>query len=300
MVILPDQTWDVFTGICPIVSPLWSGKNSSNSDDDVPLSKLQARPRSEEKRSRENRHRSNSNSEKDKSGEDNKYNRLSTILPVEVKYFQLDILWTLKAKGAKFCTFISSPVVASDDSSDDEPLIKMKTVSTPAKKPVKKDNRSSRSNGTNNKKAGGYIAICHPPYFSCVFWFLSGMDAFIFCVTVSDVNTDASSDNEPLIKIAKVSPKAAKKPKKSVDTKKKGEIIFSPWTCSIYRKLLFSITLILDFLFLHRFTGWRWKLEWGAFEWTCQETSHPTSEKGSCQRSNPSYEIQKERSKEKG
>lgn len=79
------------------------------------------------------------------------------------------------------------------------------------------------------------------------------MDGFIFCVTVSDVNTDDSSDNEPLIK--KVSSKAAKKPKKSVDTKKTGKIIFSPWACSINRKVLFCITLILDFLFLHRITG---------------------------------------------
>ncbi|XP_041811459.1 nucleolin-like isoform X2 [Chelmon rostratus] len=72
---------------------------------------------------------------------------------------------------------------ASDASSDDEPLIKMKTV--------KKYNTSTRSNGRNSNKA--------------------------------DVNTDESSDNETLIKIAKVSSKAVNKsfsvpPKKSVDT----------------------------------------------------------------------------------
>lgn len=75
------------------------------------------------------------------------------------------------------------------------------------------------------------------------------MDGFTFLlyVTVSDMNTDDSSDNEPLIKIAKVSSKAAKKPfsvppKRTVDTKKKGKIFFfSPWTCSNSRKLVFSV-----------------------------------------------------------
>lgn len=85
-----------------------------------------------------------------------------------------------------------SPVLASDDSSDDEPLIKMKT--TPVKKSEKKENTSPRSNGTDKKKN-------------------------------ADLKMDDSSDNEPLIKIAKVASKAEKKPfsvppKKSVDTKK--------------------------------------------------------------------------------
>lgn len=140
--------------------------------------------------------------------------------------------------------FISS-LVASDDSSDDKPLIKMKSTSSPAKKPVNKDDTSPKSNGTKNKKAGGYITLCYQPYFICVFSFLSGMDGFKFLlyVTVSDLNTDESSDNEPLIKIASASSKAAKKPvspKKSVDTKKKGKILFSPWTCIINKKLPFS------------------------------------------------------------
>ncbi|KAM6974441.1 uncharacterized protein LKV04_016083 [Tautogolabrus adspersus] len=79
---------------------------------------------------------------------------------------------------------------ASDDSSDDEPLIKKKRVPAPNKKPQKKGNTPIRSNGTSNKKA--------------------------------DLNTDDSSDNEPLIKITK----AAKKPisvppKKTVRAKKK-------------------------------------------------------------------------------
>lgn len=125
------------------------GKDSSSSDDDVPLSKLLKRTPSDEKQLSGNTRRltysSNANSKKDKS--------------------------------------------ASDDS-DDEPLIKMKTISAPAKKPVRKGNTSPRSKDTNNKKA------------------------------------DDSSDNEPLINIAKVSSKAAKKHfsvplKKSVDTKKK-------------------------------------------------------------------------------
>lgn len=49
---------------------------------------------------------------------------------------------------------ISSPVVASDGSSADEPLIKMKTNFSPARKPEEKENTSSRSNGKNNKNAG--------------------------------------------------------------------------------------------------------------------------------------------------
>lgn len=42
----------------------------SDDDDDVPLSKLRTKPRSEEKQSRGNTHGSNTNSEKDKSVSD--------------------------------------------------------------------------------------------------------------------------------------------------------------------------------------------------------------------------------------
>lgn len=137
----------------------WPGKDSSSSDDDVPLSKLLKRTPSDEKQlsgiTRRLTYSSNANSKKDKSGEDSKLKTLSTILPAEVKYVQLDILLPLKANGTKFCFCKSSPVVASDDS-DDEPLIKMKTISAPAKKPVRKGNTSPRSKDTNNKKAGGY------------------------------------------------------------------------------------------------------------------------------------------------
>ncbi|XP_070702215.1 nucleolar protein dao-5-like isoform X2 [Pempheris klunzingeri] len=111
------------------------GKDSSSSDD-VPLSKLLTRPRSEEKR--EHTH-------------------------------SLTVSSDTKSKQDKS---------ALDDSSDDEPLIKIKSAQT--KKPVKKDNVSPRSNGTNNKKA--------------------------------DLNADDSSDDEPLIKIAKMSSKPSKKP----------------------------------------------------------------------------------------
>ncbi|XP_049458936.1 nucleolar protein dao-5-like isoform X2 [Epinephelus fuscoguttatus] len=76
-----------------------------------------------------------------------------------------------------------SPV--SDDSSDDKPLIKRKTISASPKKTKTKDDTSLKSNGTNTKKA--------------------------------DLNRDDSSDNEPLIKITKMSSKAAKKI--SVDSK---------------------------------------------------------------------------------
>ncbi|XP_078031959.1 uncharacterized protein LOC117263011 isoform X3 [Epinephelus lanceolatus] len=74
---------------------------------------------------------------------------------------------------------------ASDDSSDDKPLIKRKTISASPKKTKTKDNTSLESNGTNTKKA--------------------------------DLNRDDSSDNEPLIKIMKMSSKAANKI--SVDSK---------------------------------------------------------------------------------
>ncbi|XP_073340458.1 uncharacterized protein [Pagrus major] len=78
---------------------------------------------------------------------------------------------------------------ASDVSSDDEPLINLK-ISASTKKPEKIDDTPSRANGTNNKKA--------------------------------DLNTDESSDNEPLIKIAKAAKKPSSlSPRKSVDTKKK-------------------------------------------------------------------------------
>lgn len=77
---------------------------------------------------------------------------------------------------------------------------------------------------------------------------ISGVDSFklVLYVTVSDLKMDDSSDNEPLIKIAKVASKAEKKPfsvppKKSVDTKKTGKIIFCGCTWSINRKLLFSV-----------------------------------------------------------
>lgn len=62
--------------------------------------------------------------------------------------------------------FTASPVEASDDSSDDKPLIKKKIVSAaPAKKIEKKGNKSIRSNGTNDK-AGGYI---NKTIFECFF-----------------------------------------------------------------------------------------------------------------------------------
>ncbi|XP_026155322.1 nucleolar and coiled-body phosphoprotein 1-like isoform X4 [Mastacembelus armatus] len=82
---------------------------------------------------------------------------------------------------------------ASHDSSD-EPLRKMKTTFASSKTLQKKENKSSRSNGANK---------------------------------ITDLSTDEDSDNEPLIKDAKVSSKAAKKTctktplKKSADKKKK-------------------------------------------------------------------------------
>lgn len=73
------------------------------------------------------------------------------------------------------------------------------------------------------------------------------------------LNTDEDSDNEPLIKIAKISLKAVKKPpsvptKKAAGRKKKGEMAFSPVDWGIVRHLLYQI-LTLGFLFSHRVTG---------------------------------------------
>lgn len=72
------------------------------------------------------------------------------------------------------------------------------------------------------------------------------------------MNTDESSDNEPLIKIAKVSSKAAKKlisvpPKKSVDKKKQGKIFFfrKEKTADLYSK--YSRFLAK----LHRLLKWK-------------------------------------------
>ena len=67
------------------------------------------------------------------------------------------------------------------------------------------------------------------------------------------MNTDESSDNEPLKKIAKTNSKAAKKtfsvpPQKSVDSEKEGKIIFSLWIRSINIQLLFSVADTLFFL----------------------------------------------------
>lgn len=71
--------------------------------------------------------------------------------PVSVKYSQAVTFG--KEKCTKSRMLISIAVLASDDSSDDEPLIK-KTTS--AKKLEKKDT-SPRSNGTNKKNAGLYV-----------------------------------------------------------------------------------------------------------------------------------------------
>ena len=153
------------------------------------------------------------------------------------KIFSNFNLW--KAKCTKFCVLISSAVLASDDSSDDEPLIKMKT--TAAKKSEKNENTSPRSNGTNKKNTGLYITS-HISSVLC--WIIYGVDSFklVLYVTFSDLKTDDSSDNEPLMEIAKAAKKSLSvPPKKSVDTKKKGKIVFCGCTWSINRKLLLSV-----------------------------------------------------------
>lgn len=76
--------------------------------------------------------------------------------------------------------FIYSPVVASDDSSVDEPLIKMKS-SAPAKKSVKRDNTSPRSNGTNKKKAGGYMSTAMVQLCFLIFVWNGWLYIFVVC-----------------------------------------------------------------------------------------------------------------------
>lgn len=73
----------------------------------------------------------------------------------------------MSAKGTELIVLMSSPFVASDVSSDDEPLINLK-ISASAKKPEKIDDTPPRANGTNNKKAGGY-SVNVIIYVSCIF-----------------------------------------------------------------------------------------------------------------------------------
>lgn len=75
------------------------------------------------------------------------------------------------------------PVVASDVSSDDEPLIKLKKKAATAERPERKVNKSTRSTGTNEKKAGTLSTTCQQVYSSCVVWFLPGIKTFFLYVT---------------------------------------------------------------------------------------------------------------------
>lgn len=75
------------------------------------------------------------------------------IIPavLSVKVFTLNISPTNYL--ITFCMFISS-LTGSDGSSDDEPLVKMKTSLAPPKKQEKKENTPPKSNSTNNKNTG--------------------------------------------------------------------------------------------------------------------------------------------------
>lgn len=74
--------------------------------------------------------------------------------------------------------FVLHPVAGSDDSSDNEPLIKMKT-SAQAKKTEKKE-KLSKSNGTNTKKTGGCITVSSTiiSFFNLVF----PVNIFAICI----------------------------------------------------------------------------------------------------------------------
>lgn len=179
------------------------------------------KPQSDKKKSSDNTHSCTANTKKERSGEENRWNRYCVWCCSQFKNNIFTFSnWSLKAKCTEFVVFLSS-VVASDVSSDDEPLIQMKTALAASKSP--------RANGTN-KNAGGHITLSHQIAFiaavCCLEWI-----TYIFTFCSSDPNTDESSDSEPLIKMAKVSSKAAKKtfsrpPKKSVDKKKQGKIFF--------------------------------------------------------------------------
>lgn len=91
---------------------------------------------------------------------------------------------------------------------------------------MRKVNTSTTSMGTNDKKAGCSAIHLHI-YFRCfLIWIWNESPKNLS----AGLDTDESSDNEPLIKVAKMTAKAVKKPvsvpaKKSVDTKKKGNFL---------------------------------------------------------------------------
>lgn len=80
------------------------------------------------------------------------------------------------------------------------------------------------------------------------------MDGSMFLyVTVTDLSTDESSDNEPLIKFGKAAKKPSSlSPRKSVDTKKKGKMILS---LCINRKMLSCVADTYCLSVLHSITG---------------------------------------------
>ncbi|XP_026206032.1 nucleolar protein dao-5-like isoform X2 [Anabas testudineus] len=192
------------------------GRDSVSSDDLVPLSTLLMKPHSETKKSCENTrsctaHTKTGRNASDDSADDEPLMRMKTALAAkspEIKENKSSrsngtnrnadlntdessdnepLIKIAKVSSKAAEKPFSMPKKSADkkkqvfdDSSDDDPLVKMKTTYSLTKKTQKKENKSFRSNGKNNRTA--------------------------------DLNTDESSDNEPLIKIAKVSSKAAKKP----------------------------------------------------------------------------------------
>lgn len=89
------------------------------------------------------------------------------IIPavLSVKVFTLNISPTNYL--ITFCMFISS-LTGSDGSSDDEPLVKMKTSLAPPKKQEKKENTPPKSNSTNNKNTGDPMLFSSFVLLTCV------------------------------------------------------------------------------------------------------------------------------------
>lgn len=115
----------------------FSGKDSSSSDDDVPLSKLLKKPHIEKNQSHENRSSPASGSEtkfksaSDDSSDDEPLIKKKKTIPAQVKNQEK------KDKSSKTNgTNNKKADLKTDDSSDNEPLIKLAKPSRAANKPV--------------------------------------------------------------------------------------------------------------------------------------------------------------------
>lgn len=141
----------------PVFIPLClSGNESASSNEFIPLSELLMRPHTEEKQSHKVRRSSDVKSKQDRSGGWGRFTQTLSNTVFNIKKLKTSIWLYLY------------PVVASDVSSDDEPLIKLKKKAATAERPERKVSKSTRSTGTNEKKAGTLSTTCQQLYSSCV------------------------------------------------------------------------------------------------------------------------------------